>query len=63
MLLFTTAEAAADYREWYRAQDWAEQELKPELRKRLAELPVELVVVSHGEPVHDRAAATTSSSV
>ena len=24
-------------------QDWAEQELKPELRKRLAELPVELV--------------------
>lgn len=32
-------------------QDWAEQQLKPELRKRLAELPVELVVVSHGEPV------------
>ena len=39
-------------------QDWAQQELKPELRKRLAELPVELVVVSHGEPVlNDGAAA------
>jgi glyoxylase-like metal-dependent hydrolase (beta-lactamase superfamily II) len=39
-------------------QDWAEQELKPELRKRLAELRVELVVVSHGEPVlKDGAAA------
>ena len=34
-------------------QDWAEQELKPELRKRLAALPIELVVVSHGEPVLD----------
>jgi glyoxylase-like metal-dependent hydrolase (beta-lactamase superfamily II) len=38
-------------------QDWAEQELKPELRKRLAELPVELVVVSHGEPVLEDGAA------
>ena len=38
-------------------QDWAQQELKPELRKRLAELPVELVVVSHGEPVLDDGAA------
>ena len=38
-------------------QDWAEQELKPELRKRLAELPIELVVVSHGEPVLDDGAA------
>jgi glyoxylase-like metal-dependent hydrolase (beta-lactamase superfamily II) len=38
-------------------QDWAEQELKPELRKRLGELPVELVVVSHGEPVLDDGAA------
>jgi len=38
-------------------QDWAEQELKPELRKRLAELPVELVVVSHGEPVLEEGAA------
>ena len=38
-------------------QDWAEQELKPELRKRLGELPVELVVVSHGEPVLEDGAA------
>jgi glyoxylase-like metal-dependent hydrolase (beta-lactamase superfamily II) len=38
-------------------QDWAEQELKPELRKRLHELPVELVVVSHGEPVLEDGAA------
>jgi glyoxylase-like metal-dependent hydrolase (beta-lactamase superfamily II) len=38
-------------------QNWAEQELKPELRKRLAELPVELVVVSHGEPVLEDGAA------
>ena len=38
-------------------QDWAEQELKPELRKRLAELPVELVVVSHGDPVLEDGAA------
>jgi glyoxylase-like metal-dependent hydrolase (beta-lactamase superfamily II) len=38
-------------------QDWAEQELKPELRKRLAELRVELVVVSHGEPVLEDGAA------
>jgi glyoxylase-like metal-dependent hydrolase (beta-lactamase superfamily II) len=38
-------------------QDWAEQELKPALRKRLAELPVELVVVSHGEPVLEDGAA------
>jgi glyoxylase-like metal-dependent hydrolase (beta-lactamase superfamily II) len=38
-------------------QDWAQQELKPELRRRLAELPVELVVVSHGEPVLEDGAA------
>ena len=38
-------------------QDWAEQELKPELRKRLGGLPVELVVVSHGEPVLEDGAA------
>jgi len=38
-------------------QDWAEQELKPELRRRLHELPVELVVVSHGEPVLEDGAA------
>jgi hypothetical protein len=32
-------------------QDWARNELKPLLRTRLADLPVELVLVSHGEPV------------
>jgi hypothetical protein len=32
-------------------QEWAEQTLKPELRERLEELPVELVLVSHGDPV------------
>ena len=32
-------------------QEWAEQQLKPDLRERLGALPVELVVVSHGEPV------------
>ena len=32
-------------------REWAEQTLKPELRERLAALPVELVLVSHGEPV------------
>lgn len=30
MLLFTTAEAAAEYRAWYRAQDWAEHEAPPD---------------------------------
>jgi hypothetical protein len=32
-------------------QEWAEHQLKPELRERLGVLPVELVLVSHGEPV------------
>jgi hypothetical protein len=32
-------------------QEWAERTLKPELRERLGRLPVELVLVSHGEPV------------
>jgi glyoxylase-like metal-dependent hydrolase (beta-lactamase superfamily II) len=32
-------------------REWAERELKPELRRRLGALPIELVVVSHGEPV------------
>jgi hypothetical protein len=30
---------------------WAENELKPELRERLGALPIELVLVSHGDPV------------
>jgi hypothetical protein len=32
-------------------REWAEDELKPMLRERLGALPVELVLVSHGEPV------------
>jgi hypothetical protein len=32
-------------------QDWARTELKADLRSRVLELPVELVLVSHGEPV------------
>jgi hypothetical protein len=32
-------------------QEWARDELKPMLRERLGALPVELVLVSHGEPV------------
>jgi hypothetical protein len=38
---------------WFPAaeRDWAQQELKPSLRNRLAALPIELVLVSHGEPV------------
>jgi hypothetical protein len=32
-------------------QEWAERELKPQLRERLEVLPIELVLVSHGDPV------------
>jgi hypothetical protein len=38
-------------------QEWVERELKPDLRKRLAPLPIELVLVSHGEPVLEDGAA------
>jgi hypothetical protein len=38
-------------------QDWVAKELKPDLRERLGALPVELVVVSHGEPVLEDGAA------
>jgi glyoxylase-like metal-dependent hydrolase (beta-lactamase superfamily II) len=37
-------------------QEWAERELRPELRERLGRLPVELVIVSHGEPVLENGA-------
>ena len=39
--------------EWFPKdeRDWAETELKPDLRTRLEGLPIELVLVSHGEPV------------
>ena len=32
-------------------QEWAETTLRPELRDRLGKLPIDLVLVSHGEPV------------
>jgi hypothetical protein len=38
-------------------QEWVDRELRPDLRKRLGALPVELVVVTHGEPVLEDAAA------
>jgi len=37
------------------ASPWLEQRVRPAMRAML-ELPFELVIVSHGEPVHDRAA-------
>ena len=45
--------------EWFPKdeRDWARDELKPDLRTRLAALPVELVLVSHGEPVLEDGAA------
>jgi glyoxylase-like metal-dependent hydrolase (beta-lactamase superfamily II) len=38
-------------------QEWAEKELKPDLRQRLGALPIELVLVSHGQPVLEDGAA------
>jgi hypothetical protein len=38
-------------------QEWARTELKPMLRERLGTLPVELILVSHGEPVLEHGAA------
>ena len=45
--------------EWFPKDErgWAEKELKPDLRKRLAALPIDLVLVSHGEPIVDNGAA------
>lgn len=37
-------------------QEWVEQRLKPELWERLAPLEIDLVVVSHGEPVCEHGA-------
>jgi glyoxylase-like metal-dependent hydrolase (beta-lactamase superfamily II) len=54
-LVFADALAAParDLRVW--ATPWHEERALPALRA-LLELPFELVIVSHGEPVHDRAA-------
>jgi glyoxylase-like metal-dependent hydrolase (beta-lactamase superfamily II) len=38
-------------------REWAERELKPDLRRRLGALPIELVLVSHGEAVLEDGAA------
>jgi len=45
--------------EWFpkAEQDWAREQLKPSLRERLAGLPIELVLVSHGDPVLENGAA------
>jgi hypothetical protein len=37
-------------------QEWAERELKPQLRERLGALPIELVLVSHGPPILEHGA-------
>jgi glyoxylase-like metal-dependent hydrolase (beta-lactamase superfamily II) len=44
-------------------QAWAEEELKPTLRERLGALPIELVVVSHGDPVTQDAAAAVKKAL
>jgi glyoxylase-like metal-dependent hydrolase (beta-lactamase superfamily II) len=47
-----TADAGGILRVW--GTPWHERRVLPALRAML-ELPFELVLVSHGEPVHDRA--------
>jgi hypothetical protein len=51
--------------EWFPKgeRDWARDELKPMLRERLAALPVELVLVSHGEPVLEDGAAALARAL
>lgn len=44
-------------------QDWARAELKSMLRDRLAALPIELVLVSHGEPVLADGAAALAQAL
>lgn len=44
-------------------REWAETELKPDLRRRLAALPIELVLVSHGEPVLENGAAALQKAL
>jgi glyoxylase-like metal-dependent hydrolase (beta-lactamase superfamily II) len=44
-------------------QDWVREQLKPMLRERLARLPVELVLTSHGEPVLTDAAAALAQAL
>jgi hypothetical protein len=51
--------------EWFpkAEREWAERELKPELRQRLGALPIELVLVSHGEPVLEDGAAAVDAAL
>jgi hypothetical protein len=51
--------------EWFpkAEREWAERELKPALRQRLGALPIELVVVSHGEPVLGDGAAAVDAAL
>src|SRR5436190_9706788 len=44
-------------------REWAETELKADLRRRLAELPIELVLVSHGKPVLEDGAAALAAAL
>jgi hypothetical protein len=44
-------------------RDWARDELKPRLRERLGALPIELVLVSHGEPVLEDGAAALEKAL
>jgi glyoxylase-like metal-dependent hydrolase (beta-lactamase superfamily II) len=51
--------------EWFPKdeREWAENELKPDLRRRLSALPIELVLVSHGEPVLTDGAAALNKAL
>ena len=52
-LLVGTGEGIELTVDWFpkAEQEWAERELKPTLHERLGALPIELVLVSHGDPV------------
>jgi hypothetical protein len=51
--------------EWFPKdeREWASETLKPELRERLGALPVELVLVSHGDPVLEGGAAALARAL
>jgi glyoxylase-like metal-dependent hydrolase (beta-lactamase superfamily II) len=44
-------------------REWARTELRAELRRRLEPLPVELVLVSHGEPVLENGAKALAAAL
>jgi glyoxylase-like metal-dependent hydrolase (beta-lactamase superfamily II) len=44
-------------------RDWVRSELKPMLRERFGALPVELVLVSHGEPVLENGPAALEEAL